>query len=116
MLLSAYLQKGFKFRVGEGDVSFWFDQWLGNELICNMVPYVDIHDLHMRVKDIYYEGCWHFEELHTSLPADIQHQIMSVFVHDTSRDLIIWGHSTNGSYSASDAYKWLNEQEDTQAI
>lgn len=50
------LKGGFKIRIGKGEVSLWFDPWLREELICDLVPYVDIHDLNLSVKDIFIDG------------------------------------------------------------
>lgn len=44
------------FRFADGEVSFWFDRWLKDGTICNMVDYVHISDFELQVKDAWREG------------------------------------------------------------
>lgn len=107
-----YLRQGFKIRIGAREVSLWFDPWLGEELVCDLLPYVDIHDLNLKVKDIFVNGTWHFDLLHTLLPDNIRYRFMSTFVDEEAPDIWIWGDSPSGEYTARVAYKWLNEHAD----
>jgi hypothetical protein len=47
------LKEGFQFRLGNRNISFWFTNWSGSGILANHVLYVDIHDLEMRVRDVY---------------------------------------------------------------
>lgn len=105
------IKPSFKFRVGRGNVSIWYDKWLDQDLLCNLVPYVNIQDTRLHLKDIFSDGDWHFQRLATVIPTEIQLQIRSMFFNDISDDLIIWGHSTSGSYTAKSRYQWLDNFE-----
>ena len=43
---------GYRFRLGNGDISFWYDHWLDIGPICHCVPYVHIHDTQLKVKEV----------------------------------------------------------------
>lgn len=104
---AVYLKPGFLLRAGNGDGSFWYEQWLEKGPICNLVPFVSIHDINLRLRDVYHDGEWHFERMATQLPNDVQMAIRSIFLSNDAHDLLIWGPSKSGSYSAASGYKWL---------
>lgn len=68
------------------------------------MPFVDIHDIHMRVRDIFHDGEWHFEDLYTQLPPDIQLSMKGLFIEDNAEDMLIWGASNFGVYTAKCAH------------
>jgi hypothetical protein len=46
------LKDGYSWRAGSGSSSFWFCPWSSLGYIGSMVPYIDIHDLHLTVNDV----------------------------------------------------------------
>jgi hypothetical protein len=52
------LKDGFQFRLGDGKSSFWYTNWSGMGSLANQVLYVDIHDIEMRVRDVFTNGNW----------------------------------------------------------
>jgi hypothetical protein len=50
------LKDGFEFRLDDGSSSFWFSNWSIDGKLATKVPFVDIHDLHLQVKDVYVDG------------------------------------------------------------
>ncbi|KAJ1416285.1 putative ribonuclease H protein [Sesbania bispinosa] len=65
------LLQGFRLKVGNGDASFWFDDWSGSGPLCSKVFAVDIHDLNIRVKDVWMYEDWQWGKLWTFLNEDI---------------------------------------------
>lgn len=53
-----HLKDGFSFKVGNGNSSFWFTLWALKQPLCDMVPYVDIHDLNHNIRDVPYDNEW----------------------------------------------------------
>lgn len=47
---------GYSFRIGNGDVSFWFDNWWKERPICTKVDYVHISDSNLKVGDVILNG------------------------------------------------------------
>lgn len=62
------LMYGFQLRVGRANISIWYDRWLPEDLLCNLVPYVAIHDTDLQLVDIYHNGSWDFSRLVTTYP------------------------------------------------
>ncbi|KAJ1411782.1 hypothetical protein SESBI_20836 [Sesbania bispinosa] len=60
------LEDGFKMGIGAGKVSFWFN----GEKICNLVPYVHVNDLQLRVSDVWRGTGWDFHGLSTPIPEE----------------------------------------------
>ncbi|GAU47648.1 hypothetical protein TSUD_27720 [Trifolium subterraneum] len=75
------LKDGFQFRLGNGNSSFWYTDWSGIGILANQVLYVDIHDIEIRVRDVYID------------------------------DYFIWKGNLNGLYTAHDGYHWLNRND-----
>lgn len=101
--------------MGRGDVSLWYEKWLDRGPICNLLPYVSIHDINFRLRDVFHDGEWHFERLATQLPMDVQLEIRSLFLSHDADDVVIWGSSNNGIYSSRNGYLWLtNESNEAQ--
>lgn len=82
-------------------------KWLHRGRLCDLLPYIDTHDTHLKIADIYHNGVWHFERLYTQLPLDIKLDIQSVYLNYLSPNILIWNHAPNGTYSAKSAYVWL---------
>lgn len=47
------LKDGFQSRLGAGNVSFWFHSWSDLGLLHHLLPYIDIHDQDLKVKDVF---------------------------------------------------------------
>ncbi|KAK7275456.1 hypothetical protein RIF29_16573 [Crotalaria pallida] len=86
------LDKGFALKLGSGEVSFFFDAWFSNEPLCNQVPWVQIHDTALRVKDVLRDGSWHLHEIMTLLPNPIKLAVegFNVLLDDSIPDCISW--------------------------
>lgn len=107
------LKPGYTVQVGQGDVSLWYERWLHNGRLCDRVPYVELHDMHLKIQDIHHDGLCHFEQLRTPIPLDTQLEIQSVFINHHSQDSLIWEHASNGTYSAKSSYSWLMQAMNT---
>lgn len=59
------------------------------------------------LKDIWVDSNWHFQDLATCLPPDLQFKFRSIFISEEAEDLVIWSAAHDGMYSARAGYKWL---------
>ncbi|KAK7269022.1 hypothetical protein RIF29_21737 [Crotalaria pallida] len=86
------LLSGFRLRVGAGDVSFFFDNWLRDEPLSRTVPWVATQDTALKVKDVWHHGSWHLESLYTILPFEVKQEIINsgVMVNAEVSDCITW--------------------------
>lgn len=110
---ASLLNEGFINRIGSGDLSLWYSKWRDKGCLCLEVPFVSIHDTNLRIKDVFYDGVWHFDKLYTQLPDDIKDGLQSVFIYENLDDLLIWGLSSTGEYSAKSTYEWLTNSSST---
>ena len=73
---AAILSDGYRLRVGSGNISLWYDRWLEEGLLCDVIPFVHIEDTQMRIADLYSRGTWQFNKLATILPSDMMDMIL----------------------------------------
>ncbi|GAU13776.1 hypothetical protein TSUD_82850 [Trifolium subterraneum] len=104
------LKEGFHFHLGNDNSSFWYSNWSGNGVIANHVMFVYIHDLEMRVRDVYIDGNWQFNQLYTNLPQEIKEKLNSttISLNPSINDCYTWKGNLNGIYTVRDGYYWLN--------
>jgi len=103
------LKQGYSWRAGSGSSSFWFSNWSSQGPIGNHVPIIDIHDLHLTVKDVFSVDGPHAQDLYTNLPPEIVNFINSTHLrfNDAIEDSFIWTKNKNGNYTTKSGYDWL---------
>ncbi|GAU24184.1 hypothetical protein TSUD_84190 [Trifolium subterraneum] len=99
------LKDGFQYRLGDGNSSFWYTNWSGIGNLVNQVPYVNIHDLQMRVRDVYIDGKWNFNLLYTTIPVDVMDhlKLFPVCLNSQAVDRYTWKGNLSGLYTTKDA-------------
>ncbi|KAK7268980.1 hypothetical protein RIF29_21693 [Crotalaria pallida] len=109
MKAKSKLADGFKLKVGAGDLSFFFDTWIGHEPLCQQVPWVAIQDTALKVRDVWRQGDWQFHDVYTILPLDIQRQLSSsgIMINESVPDCITWKGDQSGIYTVKSGYAWL---------
>lgn len=66
------IQPGFVCRVGECELSFWFDHSCEGGPLCSLVPYVHVSDTALRIKDVFRDGECDLRCLSTPLTPDVR--------------------------------------------
>ncbi|GAU10809.1 hypothetical protein TSUD_424890, partial [Trifolium subterraneum] len=104
------LKDGFKFKIGDGESSFWYDSWVLKERLCTVVPFVAIQDTALKIKDVWANGEWNLNNLYTNLPESIINVITMIqpCLVMNLPDVWTWDNSTSGVYTVKDAYNWLS--------
>lgn len=106
IIKAAYiLEPGFKFRVGRGDTSIWYDKWSSLGHICSMIDYVHYQDAYLKLKDFYQDGEWQWDWLAIVLPQEVRKEFISLYLCPTVEDSIIWDASSNGCYTSKTSYQ-----------
>jgi hypothetical protein len=95
--------------LGNGASSFWYDIWSEFGKLCDHVWYVDIHDTHLTVADIFRHGTWNLSQLYTHLPENILESIskISLCLNENISDGYTWKGNLDGIYSAKAGYSWV---------
>lgn len=73
-----------------------------------MIPYVDIHDVELKLQDVIVAGRWN-----VILPGDelVQRlRLINPSLIQNLQDAWIWGSSDSGVYSAKEGYVWLRNR------
>ncbi|CAL0299567.1 unnamed protein product [Lupinus luteus] len=106
------IKYGFRFRLAKGAISIWYDKWLDEGYLCQLIPYVHILDSELHIKDVFFDGCWHWDLLATQIPMDIKLKMQNLFSDDSLGDVLIWGNDNSGHYSVKSAFVWLTQRND----
>jgi len=79
------LRNGYLWRVESGSSSFWFHNWSSHGLIGSLVPIIDIHDIHLTVRDVFTHNEQHTQALYTNLPSTIADSINNTYIRFNER-------------------------------
>lgn len=106
------LQDGYSFRIGDGCTSVWYTPWSPYGKISSLVPFVDIHDIDLTLKDLIVGNEWNFDALYTTLPENCKEYLTSkpTLLNNAVTDCFIWSSQLDGTYSAKSRYAWLSHQ------
>jgi hypothetical protein len=109
------LKQGYVWCAGSGSSSFWFSNWSNHGFLGAHVPIIDIHNLHLSVKDVLSTDGSRTQALNTNLPPDIANLVNTIQFrfNDSIIDVVIWGHNKNDTYTAKSGYAWLLSQSGT---
>ncbi|KAJ1412406.1 LINE-1 reverse transcriptase isogeny [Sesbania bispinosa] len=94
LLLPAY-----KMKLGNGEASFWYDDWTGDGPLGSKVWVVNIHDLAAHVRDVWMEEGWRWDSLWTSVSDEVRDLVRRtrVFLYPDLTDQFVWSpHLTEG--------------------
>jgi len=70
-------------------------------LLASLVPYIDIHDLHLSIKDVIDSPTPHTNILYTMLPPEVAINInnSNVQFNESVDDMFVWSPNANGVYT-----------------
>jgi len=68
--------------------------------------FVDIHDLHLQVKDVYVDGNWNFNLLYPDFPPEVCDHLQSLplCLNALVHDRITWKDNLDFIYTSKDGY------------
>jgi len=100
------LEDGFHFKIGNGTSSMWYEPWLLKDPLCHLVPFVQIQDIDLQIRDIITRDGGNLQNVYTMLSQDVRSKILETTSHlvDDVTDNWIWNNCTSGAYSAKSAY------------
>lgn len=101
------LWDGYNMRIGNGLFSFWYTPWKNLGPLCMHVPYVDIQDSAMRIRDVFINHKWHLQNLVKPHPEFVKDTIMNSHIHQNSQvsDTFIWEGNIIGTYTAKSGFQ-----------
>lgn len=60
------IREGYHFRIGNDQSLFWYAPWTSFGPLCTHIFVVDIHDIALHIKDLFYNNHWHRENIPNS--------------------------------------------------
>jgi len=105
---------GYCFCVGYRDSSIWNIDWTQHGSLSQLVPFVNISNSVICLKDVWEDGRWNLQGLATMIPTDIVHYIHKLPTPNNLdarlQDAWTWRHANKGEYTCSSGYHWLLQQ------
>lgn len=111
------IHNGFRFRLGSGDTSVWYADWSGLGALAHQLPFVNIADTRLRLRDLIQGNQWNFQRAYTEMPPIFRDKLnlIALVLRGGRSDLWIWDGNPTGCYTTRDAYAWLHAQDHPQA-
>ncbi|XP_042939531.1 uncharacterized protein LOC122274569 [Carya illinoinensis] len=92
-----------KWKIKNGNISFWFDKWLDEGPLCNLVPMGDSPSL--LVTECKMENGWDAAKLHGTLGAELTEKVLEVLSKSRAgSDVLVWTASNDGKFSTKSAW------------
>jgi len=109
------LKDGYSWQAGSKSSSFWFSNWSTLGILGSLVPYIDIHDLQLTIKDVLFANDPDTNIIYTNLSSEASEHINRIHMNfnDTTEDVVIWSNRKNGTYSPKSGYNWLLQNSDS---
>lgn len=111
-----WVKDGYVWQRGNGStISFWFDGWLEDTPLSQLVADIHPADKSLKVADLCDErGQWQLQRLLTPLPADLQHRILRFSCCMEEVDTFIWTGQKDGIPTAKSFFKFVDGAEDAR--
>jgi hypothetical protein len=103
------LRDEFTHKIGDGSSKFWYDPWVFKDKLSSLIPFVDIHDIALQIKEVWMHGKWNLEDLYTNILGYVKDAILQIkpYLVNDIPDVWVWHGSSSGIFTTKDAYEWL---------
>ncbi|KAL0309423.1 UNVERIFIED_CONTAM: hypothetical protein Sradi_5884600 [Sesamum radiatum] len=100
--------------LGNGMVSFWFDNWIGEQTLSQITnsPYVGFESVNYYWRD----GTWDKHKLDRVVPPNISEMICNIPILQAADDIIKWKPTHDGIFSISSAWDLIREKRTGQRM
>ncbi|XP_060170788.1 uncharacterized protein LOC132601740 [Lycium barbarum] len=104
-------------KVGRGNLSFWYDNWTNFGPLCSSLPDDAEYD-NTRVCEVLRNGEWVWAVLRIPPPDAVKNLVNSVHIilNQELDDTAVWTPSTNGKFSVSSAWECLRQRNEVTAF
>ncbi|KAJ1385384.1 Ribonuclease H domain [Sesbania bispinosa] len=95
--------------LGQGNTSVWYKDWTGYGPLCESVPFVNISDTQLTLKDLISDDEWCLDLISTWITPEIGllFHALTPRINPLVPDRWIWHEAGNGAYSVMAGYQWL---------
>ncbi|KAK4721274.1 hypothetical protein R3W88_011507 [Solanum pinnatisectum] len=89
-------------KVGKGDVSFWWDNWTNLGPLANLVQ--NQRTPKKTLKDFYRNNSWNIVKLKRILTHNVINSIVTIKFNNSKQDLSIWTPDSTGNFNSKSAW------------
>ncbi|XP_022870746.1 uncharacterized protein LOC111389988 [Olea europaea var. sylvestris] len=98
--------------IQDGDASFWFDHWVGEQPIADLV--LRVMEPSLKVKDLLHTSGWDYPRLCELVGEKLANEIwMSRIQLCEGKDYYVWQPSTDGKFSTKSAWELIRQRENS---
>ncbi|XP_042942930.1 uncharacterized protein LOC122277118 [Carya illinoinensis] len=95
-----------KWKVHEGDLSFWYDKFLNEGMLCDLVQQVEYPDI--RIRELVINDLWDIGKLQEMIGNRLGTDVMETIGNlKNKKDVLIWLPNKNGLFSTTSAWDML---------
>nr|XP_027088717.1 uncharacterized protein LOC113710068 [Coffea arabica] len=110
----AVAESKIRWCLGRGFVDFWFDRWLSDRPLAEMVQLSDYP--HMLLAEFHREEGWKGGRLASWLPPYLVQQILQVQLFPDQDDDMVWGDSSSGGFALKTAWAAVRQRGNVSSI
>lgn len=99
-------EKHIFWKIGKGDVSFWWDNWTNKGALANLIEQSS-RAKKILVSDFIVHNTWNLDKLNDLLPPNLVTHIQTINISPENEDYSIWTADPSGSFSIKSAWNAL---------
>ncbi|EOY25454.1 Uncharacterized protein TCM_026877 [Theobroma cacao] len=106
---SAITEQNMRWRVGQGNLFFWHDCWMGETPLISSNHEFSLSMV--QVCDFFMNNSWDIEKLKTVLQQEVVDEIAKIPIDAMSKDEAYWAPTPNGEFSTKSAWQLIRKRE-----
>ncbi|EOY34748.1 Uncharacterized protein TCM_042328 [Theobroma cacao] len=105
---SATTEQHMRWRVGQGNLFFWHDCWMGDAPLISSNQ--EFTSSMVQVCDFFMNNSWNVEKLKTVLQQEVVDEIAKIPIDTMSKDEAYWTPTPNGDFSTKSAWQLIRKR------
>ncbi|EOY14356.1 Uncharacterized protein TCM_033752 [Theobroma cacao] len=105
---STITEQHMRWRVGQGNVFFWHDCWMGEAPLISSNQ--EFTSSMVQVCDFFTNNSWNIEKLKTVLQQEVVDEIAKIPIDTMNKDEAYWTPTPNGDFSTKSAWQLIRKR------
>nr|XP_009790904.1 PREDICTED: uncharacterized protein LOC104238278 [Nicotiana sylvestris]XP_016458774.1 PREDICTED: uncharacterized protein LOC107782404 [Nicotiana tabacum] len=102
-------EKYLLWKVGKGNISFWWDNWTGKGPLAKLNPSTMVNR-RTKVSDFIEAGTWNIAKPSPTLLLQLVNSIANIQIQDGKEDSFIWTLNPSGDFTCRSAWEKMRKQ------